>query len=971
MAARPAPPGWQRLVADDPGYAAAGRFPLPAYSEFMPAPRLGWTPLGGQDLGQFSADDPYGWLISEIEEQYELRPGLGRLARQVLEPLVRLGSGLPVHAMAGNRRENLEGNPYWPPELATRAGSLAHERYVTLLPLALSRTQDDKGRVLWTLFGSSELGPEAAFWKSFFSAPDRERPADECLPFLYRLLQAVYGVTAAASSDLRAAGLRILPTAAGAAQLPSWTRPLLVDAAEPFDSVRFLLTFHPFAELPKAARERYLDGRLNLLPFPGSLVFWGMPGYMRLARRLPQALQIPLLHLAARHGGPDGLRVPQSGWLHEPRPNRSVPAVQPELLRHTVSRTNRWDRVARSVDEAELNLRLEKVSRVLFSTDLQVLGLYDKPMARNCQLWSDDFEPLLDGPHATPEELTRAETILAAGGLFGYRFLFPPMQVGRYAVTWHRPLAAFLSPLTGQAELLPDAPLGFLAACPASPDDPSTPLELWPRLQCRPEALSALLDFPGLHDHYTHQTALNLLTLIDVWERTGRQRLPRPFARSLLRIAEASSLEAWLAELPAHAADPERGRTMQAFLAGRLELPGTPEPLSAPLTFAATARRDFEEAYWNDIQALAEGEFVNKESADVVLDEATRASLDPAHARRELDRLGDTLLARQRRAVRAAGMEGRALVGELLFAWHTDFAFQLFGGWRQGQDGSGAERDLLVVIPGRDRRRAVILADHYDTAYEEDTYDIGRGGSGARRSAAGADDNYSATSTLLQAAPIFLRLAAEGRLECDVWLLHLTGEEFPADCLGARYFCQAMVERTLSLRLEDGRRVDLSGTRPAGVLLMDMIAHNRDYEHDIFQISPGNSPESLALARLAQAVSRAWNAGTREWNHSPERQGLGRGRRSLDGKTIPAPAAALALNGEVRTRDDPASSLYNTDGQIFSDVGAPVVLFMENYDINRSGYHDTHDTLANIDLDYGAALAAIVIETAAQLATKA
>jgi hypothetical protein len=39
---------------------------------------------------------------------------------------------------------------------------------------------------------------------------------------------------------------------------------------------------------------------------------------------------------------------------------------------------------------------------------------------------------------------------------------------------------------------------------------------------------------------------------------------------------------------------------------------------------------------------------------------------------------------------------------------------------------------------------------------------------------------------------------------------------------------------------------------------------------------------------------------------------------------------------------------------------------MENYDINRVGYHDTHDTMANIDLDYGAALAAITIETVAQ-----
>jgi len=46
------------------------------------------------------------------------------------------------------------------------------------------------------------------------------------------------------------------------------------------------------------------------------------------------------------------------------------------------------------------------------------------------------------------------------------------------------------------------------------------------------------------------------------------------------------------------------------------------------------------------------------------------------------------------------------------------------------------------------------------------------------------------------------------------------------------------------------------------------------------------------------------------------------------------------------------------------------VLFMENYDINRQGYHDTHDTLENIDLDYGAALAAIVIESVARAATQ-
>jgi hypothetical protein len=41
---------------------------------------------------------------------------------------------------------------------------------------------------------------------------------------------------------------------------------------------------------------------------------------------------------------------------------------------------------------------------------------------------------------------------------------------------------------------------------------------------------------------------------------------------------------------------------------------------------------------------------------------------------------------------------------------------------------------------------------------------------------------------------------------------------------------------------------------------------------------------------------------------------------------------------------------------------------MEDYDIDRTGYHDSRDTIAGIDLDFGAALAAIAIETVAQVA---
>ena len=125
-------PAWKKILAGYPWFEGAGRFPLPAYSEFMPPPRLGRRPYGAIYSALFSADDPYGWRVSEIEQEYELNPGLENLARQILGQLVELGRGLPAHHIAGHNRRNLENNPYWSPEIAARAGHLDHERYVVL-----------------------------------------------------------------------------------------------------------------------------------------------------------------------------------------------------------------------------------------------------------------------------------------------------------------------------------------------------------------------------------------------------------------------------------------------------------------------------------------------------------------------------------------------------------------------------------------------------------------------------------------------------------------------------------------------------------------------------------------------------------------------------------------------------------------------------------------------------------------------
>ena len=223
--------------------------------------------------------------------------------------------------------------------------------------------------------------------------------------------------------------------------------------------------------------------------------------------------------------------------------------------------------------------------------------------------------------------------------------------------------------------------------------------------------------------------------------------------------------------------------------------------------------------------------------------------------------------------------------------------------------------NIIAVIPGARSDKPVLMADHYDTAFCEDVFDA----KGERVSAPGADDNMSATAALLRAAEI-LRDSSPQR---DIWLVHLTGEEYPADDMGAREF----VGRTLAGR---------GGI--TGLVLLDMIGH-REAGTKIFQVNAGDGPESENLALTAMAASRA---------------------------------VAKGFTPVLRGRFDEKSYLYNTDGLIFSDAGYPVVLFNEHINklehFTREGYHDVHDTVENIDWNYATAIAKSAIETVARLA---
>ena len=150
--------GWKQLLDGDAWHRGRGKYSICAYSEFMPPPRLGRKPYGPIDSQICHDDDPAGWHINEFEQHFQLAPGWDQIGRQLITALAHLGRGEPAHGIG---KAKLKDNPYWP------EGTLAPaaERYVFLSPLAISQTQDDKGRVRWTLFGASEQGPAKAFWR--------------------------------------------------------------------------------------------------------------------------------------------------------------------------------------------------------------------------------------------------------------------------------------------------------------------------------------------------------------------------------------------------------------------------------------------------------------------------------------------------------------------------------------------------------------------------------------------------------------------------------------------------------------------------------------------------------------------------------------------------------------------------------------------------------------------------------------
>jgi Peptidase family M28 len=226
------------------------------------------------------------------------------------------------------------------------------------------------------------------------------------------------------------------------------------------------------------------------------------------------------------------------------------------------------------------------------------------------------------------------------------------------------------------------------------------------------------------------------------------------------------------------------------------------------------------------------------------------------------------------------------------------------------------QTNLIAVIPGSDPRLApVLMADHIDTAFDEDEivnfHNV--------IAVPGADDNSSASAALLRAAEVL----KDRHPVRTIKLVHFTGEEFPADDLGARQLVSEML----------GDRQDI-----AGLVLLDMIGFSGVGENQ-FQISPGQHAPSIEIGRIA-----------------------------LDAAADQAPDLTPLYEPRYSTR----SYLYNTDGIIFSENGYPVILINEHLNyytrLMRAAYHDMGDTSDKVNFPFAVKLTKVSIETVARLA---
>ena len=336
----------------------------------------------------------------------------------------------------------------------------------------------------------------AGLLEGLFHGPGREMPAEEALGLLPPPVdRGLWGSRPTGSHDLHKAGFRILPGLGDPSRCPTrkktnCRRGRALSAGRRATAARRAIS----ADVPpfwQPARRRFagriLPAGLRLLPFPGSLVFWGAPPYVGCAKNCPWPCRFRCCTCFRRHEQPHEHARAAIGLDARAASRSRRSRIRRAPLRNTYRRTHRWARIHRHEDELAVADGEDRMAHVLFSTAPDDMGFmasrwpatprYGRTISVSC--WT------ARGPTRKASE--RAADGSATADNSAIAFFFPAMQVGRHEVYWHRPLVACLAAQVVAAEVVLHAPLGYLTAYAAV--GRSRPgRELWPRLLARPPA---------------------------------------------------------------------------------------------------------------------------------------------------------------------------------------------------------------------------------------------------------------------------------------------------------------------------------------------------------------------------------------------------------------------------------------------------------------------------------------------------
>ena len=346
--------------------------------------------------------------------------------------------------------------------------------------------------------------------------------------------------------------------------------------------VKYLLTFEPLGQVARGGAQGLSGRQAAPVAVSRQPAVLGQPGLSQTGRgvALGRADSAVAFDRAARK--PDrhsraavGLAARTQGR----RRRRSKDVRGP--VRNTFLRTNRWGRVHRYEDELKVTGQEDRVAHVLFSTAADDVGLYGKPMARNAQVWTRDFELLLDGPRATSRELAAAAEKVAAGGLFGYRFYYPPMRVWR--------ARSFLASAAGRLSLGREVTVVVCRRAAGLFDGATGPIE--PQLTTPGRTLAAAARSRGLSTGRHRFSARPRSARITARRSTSASCwMPSVcwaqgpcraiWRRSLLTLPKHETLDDWLESLPDRAVSAEVGQRVQQLLAECIA-PAKAEPAKA------------------------------------------------------------------------------------------------------------------------------------------------------------------------------------------------------------------------------------------------------------------------------------------------------------------------------------------------------------------------------------------------------